>query len=636
LADRLVAAMPILAAIMTMFVFVPFAPNEIDANHDGLMLKPALDLLSGQALFRDTMSLYGPLNTYIQAGFLTLLGPRLISLRICTVVMYGLAGGFLAAAWGRLLTPALTALSLLLWWSLAHFFDGSPMVPWSSVNSLMFQAAALYFLLKSTPASGLRPLAYPLLCGMSAGLCYWCRFNVGLPLIAALGVSYLILACAAGERPLASRRLYAFVVGNLTVHLAFLAIIVSTGATTDWIEQNYTLPAKLFAGKGAYWALRGLLRCMLIPPAFRVPLGGDPVWAFLPLVPIFGSIAALVLGFMAMIPAGAAELAPDRDKEPARSRPVAPAVIPLVLGLFVLMVMVCQPFPEVMKRHLDYRFMPREYWFFLIPHIVLAATAAVSAHWLFRRGRGAAAVPEALLSGYLAGLVALASWTQYYPLGDSWHGWWALAPGIGVFAFFILRLAPSRPLAVASVLGVLMMPTVLQRSTQAVGVLLQPRITVRNPPVLSGMRLLLADHAALSPFLAALDGYVAKHPETALLVNGAHAAIYLTLVPDLSNPSNIWYYDRLYPIPRPGEVEACRREFIRNRRPLVVYILYDDPSPSQRATPDDLKGQEKNLRVSHNRRADMEEVLRDGQYVEIASTRVAGRHASLVLLGPRE
>jgi hypothetical protein len=161
--------------------------------------------------------------------------------------MYGLAGGFLAAAWGRLLTPALTALSLLLWWSLAHFFDGSPMVPWSSVNSLMFQAAALYFLLKSTPAAGPRPLAYPLLCGVSAGLCYWCRFNVGLPLIAALGVSYLILACAAGERPLASRRLYAFVVGNFTVHLAFLAIIVSTGATTDWIDQNYTWHAKVFA-----------------------------------------------------------------------------------------------------------------------------------------------------------------------------------------------------------------------------------------------------------------------------------------------------------------------------------------------------------------------------------------------------
>ena len=82
-----------------------------------------MDVLSGQALFRDTMSGYGLLNTYIQAGFLALLGPKLISLTIGAVVMYGLAGGFLAAAWGRLLPPPLTALSLLLWWSLAHFFN---------------------------------------------------------------------------------------------------------------------------------------------------------------------------------------------------------------------------------------------------------------------------------------------------------------------------------------------------------------------------------------------------------------------------------------------------------------------------------------------------------------------------------
>ena len=306
LVDRRALAMPILAAIMTMLVFAPFAPLGIDAGHDGLMLKPAMDVLSGQALFRDTMSLHGPLNTYLQAGFLALLGPKLLSLKIGTVVMYGLAGGFLAAAWGRLLPPALTALSLLLWWSLAHFLDGSPMHPWPSVNSLMFQAAALYFLLKSTPAAGMRSLPYPLLCGVSAGLCFWCRFNVGLSLIAVLGVSYVILACAAGERPLASRRLYAFVVGNLAVHLAFLAVLVSTGATSDYIDQNYTLTASSLRQEHTSDSLESAPMHAHTAGIPGLP-PGDSMRALLPLIPIFGGIAALALGFMAMIPAGAAK-----------------------------------------------------------------------------------------------------------------------------------------------------------------------------------------------------------------------------------------------------------------------------------------------------------------------------------------
>ena len=259
--------MPMLASIITVLVFAPFAPLEIDGFHDGAMLKPALDVLSGQTLFRDTMSQHGPLSTYLQVGFLALLGPRLLSIKIGTVVMYGLAAGLLAAAWGRFLPPPLTALSLLLWGALAHFSDGSTMYPWPSVDSLVFQAAALFFLLKSTPAAGMRSLAYSLLCGASPGLCYWCRWSVGLLLIAALMMSYVILACAAGERPWASRRLYAFIVGNAAVHFVFLAILVLTHATTDYIDQNYTFFAKYYASD-TLTTLWQMLQVLLVPPAF--------------------------------------------------------------------------------------------------------------------------------------------------------------------------------------------------------------------------------------------------------------------------------------------------------------------------------------------------------------------------------
>jgi hypothetical protein len=629
LADRRALAIPMLASLVTVLGFAPFAPLEIDPCHDGVMLKPAMDVLSGQVLFRDSMSLYGPLNTYIQAGFLALLGPRLLSLKIGTVAMYGLAAGFLAAAWGRLLPPSLTALSLILWGALAHFYDGSTMYPWASVNALAFQAAALYFLLKSTPAAGVGPLSYPLLCGASAGLCYWCRFNVGLPLIAALGVSYMILAYACGERPWASRRLYAFVAGNVAVHLAFLAVIVSTGSATDWIYQNHTWHSRNFVSSipSALWKL---LQFMLIPPAFRFSFWSGAVRALSPLVIVLMSIAVLAIGFTATLQAGATEAGTGRGEAPSRWRRVAPAVTLMLLALMALVVVLCQP-----PRDFQHRFAPRESWYFTIPYAILAATAAITIRCIILRARGVdPLVPAPILSGYIASLVALASWTQYFPLGINNYGWWALAPGIGVFAFWMLRLAGNRALAVTLALSVMVLPLVFQRATQAVRTLLVPRVTLQNPAVLAGMRLLPKDAAALSPFLAALDGYIAKHPKTALLVDGPNA-IYSTLVPDLHNPSNIWFHDRLLPIPRPEEVESRRHEFIRDRRPLLV-VSWNIPDPPVQSTARELEAYHKLVQVNRDRKTNMERIIRDDRYQELAVAHVANGYETLVLLGPRD
>jgi hypothetical protein len=56
-----------LAFIITVLGFAPFARLEIDGCHDGVMLKPAMDVLSGQVLFRDSMTIYGPLDTYLMS-----------------------------------------------------------------------------------------------------------------------------------------------------------------------------------------------------------------------------------------------------------------------------------------------------------------------------------------------------------------------------------------------------------------------------------------------------------------------------------------------------------------------------------------------------------------------------------------
>jgi hypothetical protein len=68
-------ALLLVAIAVTVAVFTPFARLGIDPHHDGIMLKPALDVLAGETLFRDTFSQYGLGTTYMQAAALWLFGP---------------------------------------------------------------------------------------------------------------------------------------------------------------------------------------------------------------------------------------------------------------------------------------------------------------------------------------------------------------------------------------------------------------------------------------------------------------------------------------------------------------------------------------------------------------------------------
>ena len=193
--------------------------------------------------------------------------------------MYGLAAGFLAAAWGRLLPPSLTAFSLILWWSLPISTTAVPMYPWPSVDSLVFQAAALYFLLKSTPAAGMRSLAYPLLCGASAGPVLLVPVQRGV----APDRRARCLLCDPGVRrrgaalglaaPVRLRRRERRGPPRLPGDPR-----PPRHATTDWIDQNYTFFAKMYASEHAHGPLASArMSCSYhrrsAPPSGATPCG---------------------------------------------------------------------------------------------------------------------------------------------------------------------------------------------------------------------------------------------------------------------------------------------------------------------------------------------------------------------------
>src|SRR4051812_34011468 len=88
--------LPISVFIVTFAVYYPFSLIGVDPHHDGIMLKSAMDVLSGQVLFRDTFDQYGALTTYLQAFSLFSFGASLKVLKISTVFFYALSGSVLS------------------------------------------------------------------------------------------------------------------------------------------------------------------------------------------------------------------------------------------------------------------------------------------------------------------------------------------------------------------------------------------------------------------------------------------------------------------------------------------------------------------------------------------------------------
>ena len=147
------------AFLITTVLFAPFSLRGVDAHHDGLMLKPALDVAAGQTLFKDTFSLYGFLTTQIQVGFLLVFGKKLAVIKLATVLMYGIGSAFMVSAWRRILSLPMTLFAYAIWLLMAYFYSQEWIFhPWSSVYALAFQAAALYFLIQSVQGGAAGPL----------------------------------------------------------------------------------------------------------------------------------------------------------------------------------------------------------------------------------------------------------------------------------------------------------------------------------------------------------------------------------------------------------------------------------------------------------------------------------------------
>ena len=127
--------------VLTFIFILPFSLVNIDTHHDGILLKPAIDVAQGKVLFRDTFVEYGALTTFVQAASIKLFGEYLLAMRLTTVFSYAVLAVLLWIIWSKFLPRNLTLISLILWLALAYFYDG-PFHSWSSVYALVFQCVS--------------------------------------------------------------------------------------------------------------------------------------------------------------------------------------------------------------------------------------------------------------------------------------------------------------------------------------------------------------------------------------------------------------------------------------------------------------------------------------------------------------
>jgi len=520
-------------------IFYPFASIGVDPHHDGIMLKPAMDVLSGQVLQRDTFSQYGPLTTYLQALALAF-SPTLLSLRLLTVAAYAGSLGLLYLAWRGLLPRVLALTAVLLFLvSVPFFIPYIVMIPWSSTLALFFQSLALLALMRLV--AGSFPGVWAWVLGFACACTLWCRQPVGIILTASVAVIAVGLHLTGWRHPHSSttRMWGRFAAGFAAVTVLMLGYLAANGALFAWWEQTIVWPRRWAAVAGTshfpsifkFWFLQigvlifvGVLGLALAPSLirrFRVkfPLSVDLVWWGL-----------LVLFYWVF----------GRDWVRTSLLIEQGGWRPLILVLIVLLSLA-------------------------VVFSVIVPSKGGRPDWYY------------LLSS-LSG-ISLGSAAQIFPMPCVNHVFWALAPGFGLIVWLICKCLNLSPSKCALFILALLTPAAYDKYNWARLNLSLPRHELSG--VLVGLHGEADIAAAITRVQRSVGMILERNSNQAVILYGDDA-VYLTFFNNRENPSP--YYVTWRELLTIGDTTK-RMNYVAKHKPV---ILMNGPNVAQlNVVPDD-------------------------------------------------
>ncbi|HVZ23110.1 MAG TPA: glycosyltransferase family 39 protein [Vicinamibacterales bacterium] len=295
--DIAVAISLAVATILVAGYFAPIGSNAgfVNMGHDGYVLREAIDLDHGAALFKDTYEQYGPLGPFLNLAGFRLLGRRLLAIKYAICIWYGLIAILLYLLARNFLDPTWSAISGLFWLSLAPFYQHGLMVS-VHVYVLCMQTAATLALMAYTERRRTIWLAVAgLFCGCS------CVLKQSVGFLFALAIALYFVARVIRRRSSVRSAfidLSIFSAASVAVVAVALLTLAWKGALVDWYRQTILFPRQYYLGGGDemagtsgdsllmfpvrffqahiregvayYWyVLRGILTCGLAAVVFR-------------------------------------------------------------------------------------------------------------------------------------------------------------------------------------------------------------------------------------------------------------------------------------------------------------------------------------------------------------------------------
>lgn len=209
-----------------------FSLISADPHHCGLMFKSALDVSRGQILFKDTFTMYGALTTWIHALFIKIFGEYLWAINLATALFYSGSYALIYLIGKRFVPKGIAFLASMITLFMGNFFI-IVVEPWNSVMAVFFLLASIYGIILFVGKKSEKYLSFSV---TFVALCFWARQTVGIVVLAAWLLSYILLVIAKKQ---GSKKCFCISIGTMAgVHLGFLLVIFIQGALKDWYIQT--------------------------------------------------------------------------------------------------------------------------------------------------------------------------------------------------------------------------------------------------------------------------------------------------------------------------------------------------------------------------------------------------------------
>lgn len=227
-----------LVFFLTIAIVGFFSITQVDPHHDGIIMKPAVDVANGKMLYRDTFAQYGALTTLLQSFAVKVFGEYLLVIRLLTVLFYGITLVLLWLIYSRILPEWLCTFYCIVCLMLGYFLYDHPAMyifPWATVFAISSVLASLYFVILFLERQN---NSFVFLTGIFSSLTFWFKINYGIISFPILLLILITLYLIPNEKKVTLRGLLVFLSGYCIVHAGFVIWLAVNESLGDFIIQT--------------------------------------------------------------------------------------------------------------------------------------------------------------------------------------------------------------------------------------------------------------------------------------------------------------------------------------------------------------------------------------------------------------